>query len=45
MKNHNQMLLRWGLLLQEHNMDIRHIKGKENVIADALSRIEVPGVK
>ena len=38
MKNHNQRLLRWGLLLQEYDMDIRHIKGKENVIADVLSR-------
>ena len=47
MKNHNQRLLRWGLLLQEYDMDICHIKGKENVIADALSRlfrIEVPRV-
>ena len=45
MKNHNQRLLRWGLLLQGYNLDIRHIKGKENFIVDALSRTEVPGVK
>ena len=38
MKNNNQRLLRWGILLQEYDMDICHIKGKENVIADALSR-------
>ena len=41
MKNHNQRLLRWGLLLQEYDMDIHHIKGKENVLADALSRVEI----
>ena len=38
MKNKNQRLLRWGLLLQEYNLDIRHIKGKDNIISDALSR-------
>ena len=38
MKNKNQRLLRWSLLLQEYNLDIRHIKGKENIIPDALSR-------
>jgi hypothetical protein len=38
MKNHNQRLLRWSLFLQEYNLEIRHIRGKENVVADALSR-------
>ena len=38
MKNKNQRLLRLGLLLQEYNLDIRHIKGKDNIISDALSR-------
>ena len=28
MKNRNQWLLRWSLMLQEYNLDIRHIKGK-----------------
>ena len=37
-KNKNQRLLRWSLLLQEYNFDIRHIKGKDNIISDALSR-------
>ena len=37
MKNKNQRLVRWSLLLQEYNLDIRHIKGKEN-IPDTLSR-------
>ena len=37
-ENKNQRLLRWSLMLQEHNLDIRHIKGKDNIIPDgALS--------
>ena len=39
MKNKNQRLLRSSLLLQECNLDIRHIKGKDNIISDALSRV------
>ncbi len=39
MSGANQRLLRWSLTLQEHNLDIRHKKGVENVMADALSRI------
>jgi len=39
MKNSNQRLLRWSLLFQEYNFKINHIHGKDNVIADALSRI------
>ena len=38
MKNKNQRLLRWSVLLQEYNLDIRHIKGKDNIISDALSQ-------
>ena len=38
MKNKNQRLLRWSLMLQEYNLDIRHIRGKDNIIPDALSR-------
>ena len=38
MKGKNQRLLRWGLALQEYDLEIYHIKGKDNVIADALSR-------
>lgn len=35
-------LARWALLLQEFDIEeIRHIKGNENVVADALSRIEI----
>ena len=38
MKNKNRRLLNWSLMLQEYDIEIRHIKGKDNVIADCLSR-------
>ena len=38
MKGKNQRLLQWSLTLAEYNLDIRHIRGRDNVIADALSR-------
>ena len=38
MKNKNQSLVRWSLALQEYNLEIQHIPGSENVVADALSR-------
>lgn len=41
MKNKNQRLTRWWLTLQSYNMEIRHIKGKDNLIADALSRAQI----
>ena len=40
MKHSNQRLLRWDLTLQEYNLEIKHIKGRYNIIADASSRIE-----
>ncbi len=40
MSNANQRLMRWALIVQEYNLDIRHMKGSENVIADALSRAD-----
>lgn len=38
MKLKNSRLLRWSLTLQPYNIEIRHIRGKENLVADALSR-------
>ena len=34
----NVRVLRWALALQPYNLKILHIKGRDNVIADALSR-------
>lgn len=34
----NRRLMRWFLFLQAYTLDIRHIRGSENVVADALSR-------
>lgn len=39
MKDKNQRLLQWNLTLQQYDIQIYHIRGKENVIADALSRV------
>ncbi len=39
MYNQNQRLMRWSLIVQEYNLVIKHKKGVENVIADALSRV------
>ena len=41
MKNKNQRLLRWSLPRQEYDLNLTHIKGRDNVIADALSRSEL----
>lgn len=38
MKNKNRRLLNWSLILQEYDIVIKHVKGKDNVIADCLSR-------
>jgi hypothetical protein len=38
MKNKNRRLLSWSLMLQEYNLNIKHIRGKDNICADALSR-------
>lgn len=37
-KTSNQRLLRWSLFLQPYNLSIHHIRGRDNTIADALSR-------
>ncbi len=38
MKKNNQRLTRWSLFLQEYNLDVKHLPGKQNLAADALSR-------
>ncbi len=42
LQNPNQRLMRWALFLQPNELDIRHIKGTANSVADALSRAFVP---
>ena len=39
MKNSNQRLLQWSILYQQYGLEIHHIRAKDNVIADALSRV------
>lgn len=39
MKNKNQRVTRWSLILQEYNIEIKHVRGKDNLVADALSRV------
>ena len=38
MYNQNQRLMRWALVIQNYNLEIKHKKGIDNVLADALSR-------
>ena len=42
MRHATGRLARWNLILGRYNFDIQHTKGRENVVADALSRIELP---
>ncbi|XP_068229690.1 uncharacterized protein [Palaemon carinicauda] len=37
-RNKNRRLTNWSLMLQEYNLTVKHVKGKDNVVADALSR-------
>ena len=40
-KDHNAQLMRWALMLLEYDFEIVHVKGKTNVVADALSRAPI----
>ena len=42
MYNQNQRLMRWSLIAQNYNLQIKHKKGTDNVLADALSRANNP---
>lgn len=37
----NNRIYRWALLIQDYDFEIMHIKGKDNIIADALSRKDI----
>ncbi|KAL7852850.1 hypothetical protein SRHO_G00186350 [Serrasalmus rhombeus] len=39
MRNSNQRIMRWALIIQEYNLEICYKKGSDNVLADALSRV------
>ena len=36
----SERIIRWRLMLEEYGAEYRHIKGEDNVIADALSRLD-----
>lgn len=38
MYNQKQRLMRWAIVVQNYNIEIRHKKGVENLVANALSR-------
>ena len=41
-KNFNtERVMRWRLVLEEFGLELRYIKGEANVVADALSRLEM----
>ena len=37
MRNSNQRLMRWSLILQPYDLEIMHVRGSDNILADALS--------
>ena len=39
LKDQNPRLLRKSLMLQKYDLDTAHIKGKDNVVSDCLSRV------
>lgn len=41
LKEPNAKLTRWRLALEEYDFDIEYLQGKENKVADALSRVQL----
>lgn len=41
LKEPNTKLQRWKVKLEEYNFDIQYVKGKDNQVADGLSRMEI----
>jgi hypothetical protein len=40
-KIHSDRVMRWRLFIEEYSPDLRYIKGENNIVADALSRLEI----
>ena len=40
-KLNSERVMRWRLYIEEYSPDLRYIKGENNVVADALSRLEI----
>ena len=40
-QNMNERKARWLAFLSEYDFEIKHIKGKENKVVDALSRMQI----
>jgi hypothetical protein len=41
-KNFNtERVMRWRLILEEYGPELRYIKGENNIVADALSRLDM----
>jgi len=39
-KFNTKRVMKWRLIIEEFNPELRHIKGEDNVVADALSRLD-----
>ena len=40
-KFNSDRVMRWRLFIEEYSPDLRYVKGKKNVVADAMSRLEI----